>query len=96
MDDKGNILRQIDVGAEICGHTFVDGLLYVLRGRENKGVPNRAEEWRMARLDPRKESPTVEDLTAIPFASRSLTFDGQRFWSNHRAANETVAFAVPG
>jgi hypothetical protein len=96
MDDKGNIQRQIHVGAEICGHTFVDGLIYVLRGRENKGVPDKAEEWRIARLDPREESPTVEDLATIPFASRSLTFDGQRFWSNHRAANETVAFAVPG
>jgi hypothetical protein len=96
MDDKGNILRQIRVGAEICGHTFIDGLIYVLRGRENKGVPNKAEEWRMARLDPREESPTVTDLATIPFASRSLTFDGQRFWSNHRAANETVALAEPG
>jgi hypothetical protein len=96
MDDKGNILRQIDVGAEICGHTFADGLIYVLRGRENKDVPNKAEEWRMARLNPREESPTVEDLATIRFASRSLTFDGQRFWSNHRAANETVAFVVPG
>ena len=96
MGNKGNIQREIKVGAEICGHTFVDGMLYVLRGRENKGVPNKAEEWRIARLDPREESPAVEDLATIPFASRSLTFDGQRFWSNHRAANETVAFAVPG
>jgi hypothetical protein len=95
MDDKGNIQRQINVGAEICGHTFVDGLIYVLRGRENKDVPNKAEEWWIARIDPREASPTVEDLATIPFASRSLTFDGQRFWSNHRAANETVAFAVP-
>jgi hypothetical protein len=60
LDDKGNIQRQIKVGAEICGHTFVDGLIYVLRGRENKGVPNKVEEWRIARLDPREESPTVE------------------------------------
>jgi hypothetical protein len=96
MDDKGNILRQINVGAEICGHTFVDGLIYVLRGREHKGVPNKAEEWRMARLDPREESPIVEDLATVPFASRSLTFDGENLWSNHRAANETVAFALPG
>ncbi len=66
MDDKGNIERQINVGAEICGHTFVEGLIYVLRGRENKGVPNKAEEWRIARLDPREESPIVEDLTTIP------------------------------
>jgi hypothetical protein len=73
MDDKGNIQRQIKVGAEICGHTIVEGLIYVLRGRENKGVPNTAEEWRVARLDPREESPTVEDFAAIPFAFRSLT-----------------------
>ncbi len=96
MDDRGNILGQINIGAEICGHTFVDGLIYVLRGRENKDVPNKTEEWRVARLDPGEKNPMVEDLAVIPFASRSLTFDGQRFWSNHRAANETVAFAVPG
>jgi hypothetical protein len=95
MDGKGNIERDINVGAEICGHTFVDGLIYVLRGQENKDIPNKAEEWRIARLDPRQESPDVEDLATIPFASRSLTFDGQRFWSNHRAANQTVAFEVP-
>jgi hypothetical protein len=95
VDDSGNISRTIDVGAEICGHTFVDGTLYVLRGRENKNIPNATEEWRIARLDPREETPTVKDLATIPFASRSLTFDGERFWSNHRAANETVAFALP-
>ena len=96
LDDKGNIKRQLQVDGEVCGHTFVDGLIYVLRGRENKGVPNQAEEWRIARLDPREESPTVRDLATIPFAARSLTFDGARFWSNHRAANETVAFALSG
>src|SRR5437868_9543433 len=35
-DANGKILREIDVGAEICGHTFVEGMLYVIRGRENK------------------------------------------------------------
>jgi hypothetical protein len=95
VDDSGSISRTIDVGAEICGHTFVDGALYVLRGRENKDVPNKAEEWRIARLDPGEETPKGEDLATIPFASRSLTFDGESFWSNHRAANETVAFALP-
>ena len=95
LDAEGNILHQIEVGAEICGHTFVDGMIYVLRGQENKDVPNRAEEWRMARLNPRDERPEVEDLAAVPFAARSLTFDGRKFWSNHRAANETISFSVP-
>jgi len=96
LDDAGSVSRTINAGPEICGHTFVDWTLYVLRGLENKDIPNKAEEWRIARLAPREENPIVEDLANIPFASRSLTFDGQNFWSNHRAAGETVAFVVPG
>ena len=90
LDATGDILRIIDVGAEICGHVFVDGLIYVLRGTEK---PN--EDWRIARLDPGQEAPTVEDLAQVPFPCRSLTFDGANFWTNHRAANETVSFALP-
>src|SRR5947209_14579043 len=78
LDSAGNIVRQIDVGAEICGHVFVDGLIYVLRGTEH---PH--EEWRLARLDPREEIPEVTDLAAVPFACRSLAHDGEQFWSNH-------------
>ncbi|MEP6686244.1 MAG: hypothetical protein ABJB22_05655, partial [Verrucomicrobiota bacterium] len=40
LDGSGNILRVIDVGADICGHTFVDGSIYLLRGEES---PN--EDW---------------------------------------------------
>lgn len=94
VDDSGRVFRTIDVGAEICGHTFVDGTLYVLRGRENKGVPNKAEEWRIARVNTRGEAAEVDDLAMIPFASRSLTHDGEKFWSNHRAANETISFTI--
>lgn len=90
LDDRGGIVRTIDVGAEISGHVFVDGLIYVVRGTEQDG-----EKWRLARLDPRQERPQVEDLAIVPFASRSLTYDGARFWSNHRAANETVSFTLP-
>ena len=90
LDTKGNILRSIDVGAEVCGHAFVDGMIYVLRGVEK---PN--EDWCIARLDPGEETPEVRDLATVPFACRSLTFDGTNFWTNHRAANEIVSFALP-
>ncbi len=95
VDDRGKISRTINVGAEICGHTFADGKLYVLRGKENNDVPGKAEEWRVARLDLAAENTAVEDLAPVPFASRSLAFDGENFWSNHRAANETISFALP-
>jgi hypothetical protein len=94
VEDSGMIGRTINVNAEICGHTFVDGMLYVIRGRENKDVPGKSEEWRLARLNPHNDAP-IEDVATIPFASRSLTFDGERFWSSHRAANEIVAFSLP-
>ena len=91
LDASGNILRVSDVGLEICGHVFVDGLIYVLRGTEQGN-----EDWRIARLDPREETPDIEDLARVSFQCRSLAFDGANFWTNHRVANEIVSFAMPG
>jgi hypothetical protein len=90
FDDKGNVIREIDVGGEICGHTFANGSLYVLRGQEQ---PN--EDWRIARLNPQEETPVPEDIAVVPFACRSLTFDGELFWSNYRAKDTIVSFALP-
>jgi hypothetical protein len=91
LDPSGNALRVIDVHAEICGHVFVDGLIYVLRGTEQG-----EGDWRIARLDPREETPQIEELARVPFQSRSLAFDGESFWTNHRDANEIVLFTLPG
>jgi len=90
LDASGNITRAIDIGAEISGHVFVDGIIYVLRGTEQNG-----ESWTIARIDPIEEKPQVKDVAVVPFACRSLTFDGMSFWSNHRAANEIVSFTLP-
>jgi hypothetical protein len=90
LDAKGNILRGFDVGAEISGQTFVDGMIYVLRGTEQN-----SESWTIARLDLSEGAPEIKDLATVPFACRSLAFDGEHFWSNHRAANEIIAFSLP-
>ncbi len=90
LDANGNITRVIDIGAEASGHAFVDGMIYVLRGTEQNG-----ESWTIARLNPREEKPEVKDLAIVPFACRSLTFDGEHFWSNHRAKDTIVSFALP-
>jgi hypothetical protein len=90
LDANGNILRIIEVGAEISGHAFIDGLIYILRGTEQD-----EESWTIARLDPQEQAPEIDDIAIVPFACRSLTFDGEHFWSNHRAANETVSFRLP-
>jgi hypothetical protein len=111
-DKSGKVLAKIDIGAEICGHTFANGAIYVLRGTENVPRPQYAagpptpdrfktgakegeEQWWIARVDPRDKNSDVIDLAKVPFAARSLTFDGENFWSNHRAANETICFSLP-
>lgn len=90
LDGFGAISRTIEVGPEISGQVFVDGLLYVLRGTEQNG-----ESWTIGRLDPRDETPAVIPLATVPFACRSLAFDGEKFWANHRAAAEVVSFTLP-
>ena len=90
FDANGNVVREIDVGAEICGHAFVDGSMYVLRGQEQPD-----ERWRIARLDPQEETPEVNDIAVVPFACRSLTFDGELFWSNYRAKDTIISFVLP-
>lgn len=90
LDPAGQILRAIDLGAEISGQTFVDDTIYVLRGTEQNG-----ESWRIAQLDPRADKPQIKDLAVVPFACRSLAFDGRSFWTNHRAGNEIISFSLP-
>jgi hypothetical protein len=90
LDANGKIIRVIHIGAEVSGHAFVDRMIYVLRGTEQTG-----ESWTIARLDPRKEKPEVKDIAVVPFACRSLTFDGELFWSNYRTKDTIISFVLP-
>src|SRR5260370_1192054 len=63
--------------------------------RFRSGAKQGNEQWWIARLNPREERPEIVDIAKVAFASRSLTFDGENFWSNHRAANEIVSFRLP-
>jgi len=64
-------------------------MIYVLRGTEQNG-----ESWTIAQLDLSEERPEMKDWRR--FVRLPLTyFDGKYFWSNHRAANEIVAFSPP-
>jgi hypothetical protein len=90
LDPKGNILREIAIHEEISGHVFAQDVIYVLRGTEQG-----EGDWRIARLDPKEETPHIEDLARVPFQCRSLAFDGEHFWTNHREADRIVSFAIP-
>jgi len=89
LESNGNIVSEIVIGAEISGHAFVDGLIYVLRGTEQNGG-----DWRLARLDPTEQKPTIRDVAKVPFQCRSLAFDGSHFWTNFREGDRIVRFAA--
>jgi len=90
LEPNGEIVGEIPVEAEISGHVFANGRLYVLRGTEQNG-----ESWTIAEVNSSKNSTEIRDLAVVPFACRSLTFDGTNFWSNYRAASETISFSLP-
>ena len=90
LDKDGSIRREITVGEEVSGHVFVNGSVYVLRGTEKA----EGEKWCIAKFNLSDQKPVVEELARVPFACRSLAFDGENFWSNHRAANTIISFTV--
>jgi hypothetical protein len=91
IDATGNVLSTIDVPHGICGQVVAEGCFYLVTTDEEETGPY----W-LTRVDARGgNAPVCEDLAIVPFPARALAFDGTRFWSNHRAANEIVAFARP-
>jgi len=38
--------------------------------------------------EPQEETPGVKDIAVVPFACRSLTFDGELFWSISRKGQD--------
>jgi hypothetical protein len=90
LGSDGAILHTFTFGEEISGHVFVDGSIYVLRGTEKNG-----EQWTIGKFDPQEQTRSFKKIAAVPFACRSLTFDGQNFWSNFRAGGETISFSLP-
>jgi hypothetical protein len=90
LDDRGTVLRTIPVPREITGMVIVGGRFYLVTTESSE-----VDDYRLLCLDARKEQPEVHELAAIPFAARSLGFDGTKFWTNCRAENTIVAFAKP-
>ena len=75
LGEDGGIRREIGVGAEICGHVFRrgDALRPARHGagrRELAGGPARSA---------RGPVPGWEEVARVPFACRSLAFDGRAF-----------------
>jgi hypothetical protein len=88
LDEEGKVERAIDLPHQICGHVFVRGNFYcVTTDDETSGKYFLTRAGRIG---------GAEDVARIDFGARALTFDGEHFWTNHREADQIVAFTVPG
>ncbi|HEX3467340.1 MAG TPA: hypothetical protein VHT05_04610 [Candidatus Elarobacter sp.] len=94
VDRTGTVLSVTEVPHGICGQVVVDGCFYLVTTDDEENGPY----W-LTRVDARGDmgaaDPVCEDLGVIPFPARALAFDGKRFWTNHRVADQIVAFAKP-
>ncbi len=90
LEADGTAGRVIPVPHDICGHTLVDGVFYLVTTDDEE-----TNDYWLTRVDPRPATPKIDDLVRIPFPARALAFDGRHFWTNHRAANQMVSFVRP-
>ena len=90
LDDAGYVGTRIDVPHGICGQVVANACFYLVTTDAEE-----TDEYFLTRVDARGERPQSDDLARIGFPARGLAYDGERFWTNHRAANEIVAFKAP-
>jgi hypothetical protein len=88
IDDAGRALRTIATQRQVTGMTIVGGRFYTVGSTDVKDP-----DYRLTRIDARRERPEIVDLAAVPFVARGLAFDGTRFWTHDRDALRIVAFA---
>jgi hypothetical protein len=86
LDERGNIVKQIDVPRGICGQCYVEGSFYLITTDDEE-----SGEYFLTKVSVNGTT-SAEDLARIPFAARALAYDGSRFWTNHREANQIVSF----
>ncbi|MDQ8180760.1 hypothetical protein [Pelagicoccus sp. SDUM812005] len=87
LSPNGGVTKTYDAPRGICGQVIVGNFIY---------LANTAEEehgaYYLGRID--TTTGAYEDLALIPFPARALAHDGTHFYSNHRAAGETVHFSL--
>ncbi len=87
LSPNGGVTKSYDVPRGICGQAIVGNYIYVANTAEEE-----AGEYYIGRID--TKTGDYEDLALIPFPARALAHDGTHFYSNHRAAGETVRFSI--
>ncbi len=87
LDERGVVGSTVDVPHDICGQVVVRGKFYLVTTDDETD----GDYW-LTCVDARSGPARIEDLARIGFPARALAFDGERFWTNHREADQIVAF----
>lgn len=87
LDENGKATRNYKSTRGICGQVVLDGYIYLANTADEE-----TNDYYLSRIS--LDSGTFEDIAEIPFPARALAYDGTQFYTNHRAANETVAFTI--
>jgi hypothetical protein len=90
LGQTGCVGTTIGLPHEVCGCVVIEGRFFLVTTDDEK-----TDDYWLTRVDARGAAPIIDDLARIGFAARSLAFDGERFWTNHRERNEIVAFTAP-
>ncbi len=90
LDAHGAVGREIPLERRPVGMTIIDGIFYLVTGDQD------FKTLELTKVDASGATPHVTSIASIPFRARGLAFDGVKFWTSHRDANEIVAFAMPG
>jgi hypothetical protein len=92
IDMWGEVQRTIAAPRQICGMVIVNACFFLMTTADR----DEPDDYRLIRLDARKPEPQITELARVPFMARSLAWDGAKFWTSARTANEIVAFAAIG
>ncbi len=90
IDERGTVGTTVAVPHGICGQVVVNGCFYCATTDDE----HNGDYW-LTRVDAREGNVVSEDVARIGFPARGLAYDGERFWTNHREADEIVAFRAP-
>ena len=90
LDERGAVGTTIAVPHGICGQVVVGGCFYLVTTDAEE-----TDEYFVTRVDARDGAVKIENVARLGFPARALAFDGERFWTNHREADQIVAFTLP-
>ncbi len=95
LDEDGTVLETTAIPHDICGVAHTGDALYLITTDDEESEAYFLTQVVLGRAGDVTSVADVADVARIPFKARSLAWDGDTFWTNHRDRHEIVAFRRP-